>query len=308
MKITIHDVGHGGCAVVEIPNGKRLMLDCGKNTETGWRPSQFYAGQTIDMLIPMNLDEDHVDDLHNMGSVTLKGFFSNPTVGASQLRALKAWYGKGPGVQAAIDLIERVGTDTGFEALNLGSVMGQVFWNRYSADFSDTNNLSLALFLHHGPRSILFGGDLEVAGWRKLLERPEFRALLPSVSVLVASHHGRENGFCTEMFDRHGLYPDAVIISDCEHRYDSQDTVGLYYRRTRGMIRMRPTAATLLTGGPDRRVFTTRSDGDMTIELDSSGGLTITTSTTLSSSVSQGRGLLSFGIGVLQMREQYRPV
>jgi hypothetical protein len=58
MKIEIHDVGHGGCAVVTCPNGARIMLDCGLDADRQWFPSAAYANQFIDALALQNLDED----------------------------------------------------------------------------------------------------------------------------------------------------------------------------------------------------------------------------------------------------------
>jgi hypothetical protein len=40
------------------------------------------------------------------------------------------------------------------------------------------------------------------------------------VSVFVASHHGRESGCCTELFEL--LRPQLVIISDDKRQYDNQ--------------------------------------------------------------------------------------
>ena len=66
-------------------------------------------------------------------------------------------------------------------------------------DFTDTNNLSLAVFVRYGAFTILLAGDLEAAGRRALPRMPGCVADLASVSVFVASHHGRDNDCCEEV-------------------------------------------------------------------------------------------------------------
>ena len=63
MRVDIHDVDHGGCAVVTGPQGHRLMLDCGLNVDRSWFPSIAHHGERIDTLMLLNLDEDHCEDL-----------------------------------------------------------------------------------------------------------------------------------------------------------------------------------------------------------------------------------------------------
>jgi hypothetical protein len=67
--------------------------------------------------------------------------------------------------------------------------------------FDDENNLSLAVFISCGGHRIIFPGDMEKAGWRALLQNPWFVELLKGVTVFVASHHGRENGYCEEVLN-----------------------------------------------------------------------------------------------------------
>jgi hypothetical protein len=38
MYLEIFDVEHGACALINTSNGKRVMIDCGHNAATNWRP------------------------------------------------------------------------------------------------------------------------------------------------------------------------------------------------------------------------------------------------------------------------------
>lgn len=126
------------------------------------------------------------------------------------------------------------------------------FCNNYPT-FQDTNNLSLVFFVHYDGMGIIFPGDLERAGWKELLNNPEFRDHLNRVNIFVASHHGRESGYCEEVFNY--CWPEIVIISDKEIVHETQKQQ--YARHASGVP---------WDGGSEKRyVLTTRADGMITI-------------------------------------------
>lgn len=142
-------------------------------------------------------------------------------------------------------------------AVNWGELSYKVFYNRYPTDFVDENNLSVVTFLHCHNLHMVFPGDLERAGWEKLLENPSFVRQLKTVNVFVASHHGRESGRCDDVFELDGVRPQIVIFSDAGIQYDTQVTTTAWYRaRVTGMD----------YHGKRRHVFTTRHDGKITID------------------------------------------
>jgi len=122
------------------------------------------------------------------------------------------------------------------------------------------------VIVQFGAFKIVFAGDLEVSGWRRMLASPEFRRDLLGTNVFVASHHGRESGCCTELFD--WLHPEIVIISDDERQYDSQDTDDWYRNRCIG-------AACIANPFERRYVLTTRKDGSMRIDANADGRWTL---------------------------------
>lgn len=63
MILEVFDVEHGACALVTTSNCRRIMIDCGHNAKSGWRPGTFLVGAGIprlDRLFVTNYDEDHV--------------------------------------------------------------------------------------------------------------------------------------------------------------------------------------------------------------------------------------------------------
>lgn len=262
MKVQIFDVEHGACALVTTDTGAHLLIDCGHNSTTGWRPSIYLPAQGVTSLaglIITNYDEDHASDLPNVLSrLPVEVLYRNRSVTPGDLFRLKSETGMGRG-------IERLATMAGTYTANLtnppdlGGLTIRCFYNLYPRDFDDENNLSMAVFLECHGLCILFPGDLERAGWLKLLERPEFVEQLRKVNVLVASHHGRESGCCEEMFKL--WLPQIVIMSDCGIKYDTQATVAWYAARSISMD----------YNGEPRSVFTTRKDGRITIEATPNG-------------------------------------
>lgn len=126
--------------------------------------------------------------------------------------------------------------------------------------FDDENNLSLVVFLTCGDHRIIFPGDMEKAGWRRLLLNRTFVDMLSGVNIFIASHHGRENGYCEEVMN---LCPNlrVVIISDKKKGFQSQETTDKYRQHTNGFNYY----------GTERHVLTTRSDGTMTFIIPTAG-------------------------------------
>lgn len=250
------------------PNGHRLMLDCGESLHRPWFPSITHRNQRIDTLMLMNLDEDHVADLPGIWDDCAVGaLVTNPTISPQALKSMKP-DGMWSGVTKAHELLKLHGAGPVGDWMNgLGGISWQVFFNRYGLDFRDTNNLSLACFVTYGPFTILFGGDMEKPGWDKLMENPNFRRRLLDVTVYVASHHGRENGKCAQMFD--WMSPEIAIISDCNKKHGTQETTCWYADRVKGIPDYsRPYNALMQA---QRKVFTTRKDGSITIMVEPTG-------------------------------------
>jgi len=272
MRIEIFDVGHGGCAVITGPNGKQLMLDCGYGTAPFWFPSEEYRGKRLECLAFMNLDEDHLEDLPRLWkNADIGAIYSNPTVTDEALASMKRQHGMNDGVRFAHVLLNHFGSGRIGALADLGSeVRVWSYCNTYGDPFTDTNNLSLAVFVSYCGFTTLFAGDLETRGWKLLLQNPFFRRDLAKVSVLIASHHGRENGKCDEVLQI--VRPDIAVFSDDAKRYSTQETDAWYRYRVTGIpvIDQTPDLRTGLL--PRRHVYTTRRDGTLTIDVNRLGG------------------------------------
>jgi beta-lactamase superfamily II metal-dependent hydrolase len=194
MQIEIFDVGHGQCAVITTPNGRRMMLDCGDRwgDDRFWTPSLHFFQQTIDLLALMNLDEDHLRDFRNMmHDCTVPWVLSNPTIGSREFAALKK-----DGAQAVAAWLAQPKNPLPGPQLDFGDV--QIRW--YYPFFvpgaeNKTNDLSLAVIAQFGAFKILFAGDLEVAGWR----RSPYRMPLKCAAKVFDIFQKMPCGWCPSM-------------------------------------------------------------------------------------------------------------
>ena len=129
------------------------------------------------------------------------------------------------------------------------------FYHCNYPSFTDTNNLSLLVFLDIGDVSFVLPGDLEREGWLELLTIQHVQDLLKHVNVFVASHHGRESGYCRAVFDY--CHPSLIVMSDGPIQHDTQQMATTYAQHASGEY--------FTTGGTRelRKVVTTRKDGNI---------------------------------------------
>jgi beta-lactamase superfamily II metal-dependent hydrolase len=264
MIANIYDVAHGFTAFVrDEVNGYNMLLDCGYNEETSFYPTDEIraAYGQIHRFFVLNYDEDHLDGLPRLvqhaGNAPFSTLSRNPLT-AEQILSMKTWP-YGAGMKA---LIAMMGHYTSPMPAWPGATAPEVQVSQYFLPFptfSDTNNLSQVVFVRGPHWSIVFPGDLEKAGWNELLKFPDFRSDLSTTRIFVASHHGRESGYCEDVFKF--CKPDVVIISDEPMQYDSQEHS--YGQHATG----------ILWGGKEtRRVLTTRCDGHLRITGPNDGG------------------------------------
>jgi beta-lactamase superfamily II metal-dependent hydrolase len=266
MDLKIFDVEHGACSLLTCDNKTRLMIDCANNASTAWSPGTYLRAQsvnTLEMLAITNYDEDHVRGIADvMDKLDVRWLWRNRSVSARQICSLKSEDGMGDGIARLVDAIENVFTGDGSaQQPAFQGLVRQSFWNGIDT-FDDENNLSMVLHLKCHGTGVLFPGDLERAGWRKLLEREDFRAALHDTKVLVASHHGRESGCCEEIFGSGLCEPFFVVISDQGYTFDTQKTIPFYRRFARGGSFREEN---------ERRVLTTRKDGRIGFTFNASG-------------------------------------
>ena len=255
MELTVHDVGHGSCISLVHENGNVMLWDCGHQEE--YRPSVFLpeAGVSkVDYFFVTNYDEDHISDLPNLrSSLSLRSMYRNKSITADQLRALKLETGPvSTAMESMLDMIGRYTSGGLTPKPDFPDVSFRIFHNSFANDFSDTNNISLVTFLGCGYTKFIIPGDIEKKAWEVLLNNEDFVKELSGVDVFIASHHGRENGYCEEVFDI--CSPDVIIFSDSNIKHSTQEMASTYADHANG----------IQFNGATRYVLSTRNDGTLT--------------------------------------------
>lgn len=278
MVIRIWDVEHGACAMLQHQEGSVLgrlaMIDSGSTKL--WTPSKYITQclgiRTLNYLFITNADQDHMSDLNGLyeEGIDIPVWYRNPSYTAQEIAALKLK--SGPLTKDAQRYVMSCSSycqpiSEPFDDY-MGGITTSVFFNTYPR-FTDTNNLSLVIFIKYAGFKILFPGDIEKSGWTALLEQQAFRDELRGTDILVASHHGRESGYCSDIFNY--FKPQAVIISDKPIQHETQQMVPDYRAVTMedGVI--------VETTQRRRHVLTTRRDGSITIIAKNNGYYTIKT-------------------------------
>jgi beta-lactamase superfamily II metal-dependent hydrolase len=266
VRLTVFDVEHGQCSLLETDTEGHILIDCGHNATTGWRPSTYLPRigvSVIDRLFITNADEDHASDLHNLRkAVTISSLNRNPTVSSSNIRQLKD-QDLGIGIDALCAMLESYNHPLTPNP-KIDSVVYRNYWNKYP-EFDNENDLSMVTFFDFSGSTVCFTGDMTRNGWLGLLRNPAFRAELPKTTIFFASHHGREDGCCEQLYTVGGLAPVTTIISDGGIQHATQETVQWYANRSTGFN----------LDGVTRRVLTTRSDGDIEMNIDADGSIQV---------------------------------
>ena len=256
MKFEILNVEHGFAAYAIAQDGSVLLFDCGHSPT--FRPSEYLWRQGIRVirrLFVTNYDEDHIADLPMLRQrFGIEILTRNPSVNSTQLRDMKE-PPISPAMNELLEMIDSFTGDVSREQLEPPGIQVQTFWNRYPS-FEDTNNLSLLTFMDIGGISFAVTGDLELQGWLQLLQNSYVRESLRRVNIFIASHHGRESGYCREVFNH--CSPRLVIMSDGPVQYDTQEMANVYRQHASGG----------LFNGRTRYVLTTRNDGSLLWQLD----------------------------------------
>lgn len=264
MRIHLFDVEHGECNAIETPTGDLVLIGVGHNSSTGWRPSNWLAqrNQRPTCIVLSNLDRDHLSDLSSFEpQLRPQLIVHNRYLDPDWVHRIKIVESGEvhQAVQTALHWIRSIFTGPPVDLLYGMEI--RCFYHPPTL-FQETNNLSVVTFVRYGQCGIMFPGDLETAGWQGFLSNQIFLDCLRRTNILVASHHGREGGYCENIFAY--CSPHAVIISDKAIVHGTQDH-DLYSRHCSG----------LNFGGTLRKVLTTRNDGKITIDVPPIGNYTV---------------------------------
>jgi competence protein ComEC len=186
LRCTFVAVGHGGCTVIETPDGRTLLYDAGALggpdvTRRQIAPFLWNRGiRRIDEVFLSHADLDHFNgipallDRFTVGQITCTPTFADKNA---------------PGVQLTLATIQRHGVPIRIvragDRLSSGAVEIEVLHPPAVGPRGNENTRSLVLLVRHAGHTVLLTGDLEGKGLERVLALPP-----PRVDVLMAPHHG----------------------------------------------------------------------------------------------------------------------
>lgn len=262
LEIRIWDVNHGCSTWIKLPNNENALLDCGNNSNfSPFKHLKFVWGiQDLKYLIISHPHLDHISDLINVDIMPPKILIRNPSIPMTfleenlnnemysgifdkYLQIHKRYSGEVPDSQNPKYPFNNGGVE---------------IHNYYLTDQSDDlNDYSLVTFIKYGDFCFASGGDLTTNGWLRLINKYEndsvFSSLLKSITIFQASHHGRQEGFSSDLFKY--CKPKLVLISDKEVQNTS--VTPLFCEVTEGWLVTDEVTQLQAT----RHVLTTRKDG-----------------------------------------------
>ena len=256
MDIRIYDVEHGDCILILSVQNEAVLVDCGYNTTTGWRPAEslsqqgFGTRRKLHHVILTHPDQDHLADLPNvLEQLKPLHVWQHPQLYLKTLSELKDTLSKAQ--QAYLRTDKTVSELQPIEASRQFKTMELRQFYLPIGSVRDANDLSLVSFITEDGFTVCLPGDLNARGWRLHLQNKAFQYWLRETNLFIASHHGRPTGYCADVFQY--LSPKLIVISDKEQTKGRQLTQRAPYRdHARGVK---------LPDGSFRRVLTTRGDG-----------------------------------------------
>ena len=265
MDMIVFNVQSANCIWISTPDNKNFIFDIGTGTPDSrnkFNPLDYIYNQgvrTIDALVLTHPHSDHVDGIDKLCMFAIKKLYCARNIARNEILAGNAmnslnW------VDSYIDLERKYRTsfplnESPFNPENNGGVKVQTF-SQSSTAISNLNNRSVVSVVEYLGSKVLLTGDAEPAAFRVLMENRLFCDALNGVDILVVPHHGRESGYCAELFDY--FTPQVCVVSDGE--VQETDATSKYSAVASG-VTVRNRNSGLIERG--RKCLTTRSDGAM---------------------------------------------
>lgn len=212
LRITFLDVGQGDAALVDLPDGRLMVVDTGGAIARGPDPGArvlvpILRARRRDRVDVLVLSHPHPD--HYGGAIELARHFPIDELWSSgqaeaeeeagpYVRLLAEARARGTRVRTPLELCGR--------AHRFGSLRLQVRWPCPSFDAGwDANDNSLVLELEHGAHRVWLTGDVEAHA------ESELARIAPRIDVLKVAHHGSRTSSSEALIAR--LAPRIAIAS-----------------------------------------------------------------------------------------------
>ncbi len=218
LEVHIHDVGHGQAVHVFTPNGQTIVIDLGRSAD--FSPLYWLKSRTrrIDCLIITHPHGDHIDEIElisKLGFTVGQLYVPKSLTRDEVIKQNQGYYEEKLNVYFALaaNWSNPIADNQRIGHPNVSAGMKMTVFQDTGTAPSNINNHSLVTAFEYASSKIIIPGDNEAASWKGLLQQPSFVECMTNVDVFMASHHGRENGYCLELFEKNRK-PKLCVVSD----------------------------------------------------------------------------------------------
>lgn len=280
LKIIICDVGNAASAIVKVPTGYSMMIDCGCNQEKNnpvdiffknlnWLQSKDYVTQSgvhykLALLHITHPDDDHVRNAERVRKeLTPYLVHRNNCSLFSDSDSINQDYKKY--IDSIYNGNDPVIVNYGLDANEVFCIPFEVVQTNVKLNKKVRNNSSILRYIKYNGYRILFAGDLEKDGWEWLCNNDLrfIRLMKEGLDFLIAPHHGHISGFPKSLFDLTGNVRCVIHSKDSEANKDGTDVSSQYVNYCNG-IEYKALSDNRFYKG---KVLTTRSNGNIFISI-----------------------------------------
>lgn len=241
LRVFFLDAGQGNCAVVKLPDGRIMVIDC--NTEgANDNVINFLkrAGiSQVDVLVATHPDRDHISGLARLAKLfdikeLWKVAFKKTEENASS-ESLEAY----ADYERAVEILRSKGTrilNPTVESYdrNFGKATVEILapFSKNPDDYKTANQACMVMRVRHAGKSFLFTADTTTETWEKLI-----KAGGVSATILQAGHHGAESGFHPDIMK--AVQPQLVVVSVGKNQFGHPHSAPMdeYEKASRGVVR-----------------------------------------------------------------------
>ena len=269
LTITMLDIGQGDSILIRTPGHQMILVDGGSSTRSSigryviTPAMKYYGSGRLDYVFVSHMDSDHVNGVEELIDMTISGEVIVRNLVLPAYAAYDSEY------EELMEKAEYAGIHVmtmrqgEFFYVDAGVSRGNeekevVIECLYPSDkdtlFDSKNDNSMVLGIHYGAFDMLFTGDIEEAGEKRMVDYlNNYGSKWPQMyEVLKSGHHGSKNSGSDLLLDI--IHPTVAVISaGNRNRYGHPhlQTLEEYDRR-------------------DIRWYCTKDSGAITIESDGS--------------------------------------
>lgn len=202
LKVSYIDVGQADSILIQVPNGKKVLIDAGNNEDANTITSYLKKQGVgkLDIVIATHPHEDHIGSMDTVINTFDVGQVVMPRKDATTQtykHLITAIRNKGLKITEA---------KAGLK-LDLGPEVIALLLAPNSTDYEDVNNYSAVLKLSYGTNTFLFEGDAEEQSENEMLKA----GYSLKTDVLKVGHHGSNTSSTTAFLAK--VSPKYAIIS-----------------------------------------------------------------------------------------------